>query len=95
MLSVEGNGSAQSTSPDGIQALFFQKTWNVTSPAVFEFAKRALEMSEVSSGSNQSPFVLIPKEDKPSSIKGFRPISLCNVCIKLATKMFVNRLKGV
>lgn len=54
-----------------------------------------LEKAEVPWGSNESLLVLIPKKEKPSSIKGFGPIILGNVCIKLSTKMNVNMLKGV
>lgn len=39
--------------------------------------------------------MLIPKEDKPSSLGSFRPISLCNVSIKIVSKMIVNKLKEV
>lgn len=37
--------------------------------------------------------LLIPKELKPSSMKGFRPLSLFNVVCKLILKVIVNRLK--
>lgn len=39
--------------------------------------------------------VLIPKVQKPSSIRNFRPISLCNTSIKLVNNMIINRLKQV
>lgn len=94
MEGAAGNRSVQSTRPNGFQALFFQKTWSVMSLALFDFVKRVLEKGEVKPGSNEPMLVLIPKKEKPSSTKGFRPISLCIVCIKLATKMLVNRLKG-
>lgn len=54
--------------------------------ALFDFVKKMLEKAELLPGSNESLLVLIPKEEKPTSIKGFRAISLCNMCIKLATK---------
>lgn len=39
--------------------------------------------------------VLIPTEESPISICSFRAISFCNACIKLVTKVVVNRLKRV
>lgn len=39
--------------------------------------------------------MLIPKEQKPTSIRSFKSISLCNASIKMVTKMIVNRLKQV
>lgn len=39
--------------------------------------------------------VLVPKKDKPKVILDFRPISLCNVCFKIITKILVNRIKSV
>lgn len=37
--------------------------------------------------------VLVPKEIKPTSLKNFRPISMCNVRVKLVTKGILNGLK--
>lgn len=39
--------------------------------------------------------VLIPKEEKSKSVRSFKPISLCNICTKLMTKVIDNRLKEI
>jgi len=42
---------------------------------------------------NNTFVVLIPKGKNPSSPKNYRPISLCNVVMKIVTKVIANRLK--
>ena len=42
---------------------------------------------------NATYLVLIPKENRPSSLTRFRPISLCNSSYKLLTKILALRLK--
>lgn len=37
--------------------------------------------------------VLILKNDNPTSLKEFRPISLCNVLLKVVSKVIVNRVR--
>lgn len=39
--------------------------------------------------------VLVPKEETPSTIRSFRPLSLCNVSVKIVSWMIMNRLKQI
>lgn len=50
---------------DGFPALFFQRTWHTTRPALVDFVKKTLERSEVCPKANESLLVLIPKEENP------------------------------
>lgn len=73
--------------------MFFKSTWEKTGDAVYEFAQMDLRGEDIPEEVTEAHLILIPKEDKPTSIRSFRPISLCNTCIKLVTKMVVNKLK--
>jgi hypothetical protein len=80
--------------PDGLPALFFQKYWHIVGEEVQLLVLNILNFNGEPHDINKTFLVLIPKCKNPSSPKDFRPISLCNVVMKIVTKVIANRLKA-
>ena len=81
--------------PDGFPAHFFQRHWDVCGQEVTAAVLRIIDGTESAECINETLLVLIPKVKNPSSLAQFRPISLCKVLYKIASKVISNRLKVV
>ena len=81
--------------PDGFQALFYRKNWELVAPSLIPTVLNALEGKGFSVGLNDTHIVVIPKVPHPDSITQFRPIGLCNVVYKIIIKVLANRLMKV
>lgn len=81
--------------PDGFSADFYQKTWDVVSGSLTEFAMNFFKEGRLPPGYNDTILTLLPKVPSLESIKQFRPIGLCNVTYKLLTKTMAMRLREV
>lgn len=90
---VKNMGALKAPGPDGFQALFFQKNWDMVSDNVYQLASNVLEGKGMSKRLNDTHIVLIPKVENPEFANQFRSISLCNVAYKIVTKTIVNRIK--
>ncbi|XP_074265566.1 uncharacterized protein LOC141588006 [Silene latifolia] len=88
-------GPLKSPGPDGIPAAFYQKYWSIVKEDVINGALYTLNSGNVHKEFNKTFIVLIPKNDCPERVGDFRPISLCNVIMKVVTKCIANRLKAV
>ncbi|KAL5565121.1 hypothetical protein UlMin_028285 [Ulmus minor] len=78
---------------DGMSALFFQKYWQFVGQDVIRTCLGLLNSSCNMGMLNKTIISLIPKVDRPKTMKDFRPISLCSVLYKIISKCLANRLK--
>ena len=80
---------------DGLPPLFYQKFCSLTGTCVTQAALDFLNHGIIPPHFNDTQIVLIPKVQNPRKITEYRPISLCNVAYKIASKAVANRLKNV
>jgi hypothetical protein len=72
---------------------FFQRHWELCSQAVTSVVLRLLRGGDDATEINNTFIVLILKVVSPKELGQFRPINLCNVLYKIASKLVTNRLK--
>lgn len=83
----------KSPGPDGMNPAFYQRFWNIIGNDIVATCLNVISSNVVPDGLNDTLVVLIPKKQSSETINDLRPISLCNVLMKIVTKMLANRLK--
>ncbi|XP_074274110.1 uncharacterized protein LOC141597542 [Silene latifolia] len=95
LRALRGMDGSKSPGPDGITPRFYQVFWSqighLVSVAILQFLNTGVMLKEW----NHTHIVLIPKVEHPEMITQYRPISLCNVIYRIASKCLANRLKLV
>ncbi|GKV29515.1 hypothetical protein SLEP1_g38441 [Rubroshorea leprosula] len=95
LIALKQIHSSKAPGPDGMNVSFYKNYWHIIGgdiiSAALDFLNNGLMVRDV----NLTHIVLIPKVKSPSSMKDFRPISLCNVLYKIISKVLTNRLKSI
>ena len=80
---------------DGMSPLFFQKFWTTIKQDVVNAIQTFFHTGYLLKSVNHTVITLIPKVLNPTSLKQFRPISLCTTMYKIIAKILANRIKSV
>lgn len=82
-------------SPNGFPPCFFQRYWHIIGEKISNEIQNMFATESIPSHLNSSIICLLPKGENPKTVSQFCPISLCNVLLKVITKVLANRLKSV
>lgn len=85
-------GSNKSPGPDDMATNFYKAYWSIVKATVISVVQRVFTTAVLKGAHNHTFLALIPKSNMASRVDLFRPIALCNVFLKVITKIFANRL---
>ena len=79
--------------PNGWPVEFYLTFFDLLGPHLVKMVESFRVLGRVSPALNSTFITLIPNTDRPVNFADFRPISLCNLCYKLISKIAAMRLK--
>ena len=78
---------------DGYNALFFKHTWKIIKRDVIEAVKSFFTTGKLFKPSNCTLVSLIPKVQRPKTVKEYSPIACCTVIYKIISKVLTRRMR--
>ncbi|PKI71328.1 hypothetical protein CRG98_008328 [Punica granatum] len=93
LMALNSIPNLKSPGPDGIPSLFYKHYGDTVKPLLISAVKSFFNSGFILKEWNNTFICLVTKCQGASTFKDFRPISLCNVCYKVISKIIANMLK--
>jgi hypothetical protein len=81
--------------PDDWTVEFYLHFFDLVGPNLLEIVENTRLSGKVVGAMNLTFLTLIPKASSTTTFGDYRPISLCNLCYKLISKMIATRIKPI
>ncbi|KAL9678404.1 hypothetical protein QQ045_016248 [Rhodiola kirilowii] len=88
-------GATKAPGMDGYSAIFFQSNWELVKRDLIKEVLNFFDKFELDPEWNMTQIALIPKVKDVSKMTELRPIGLCNVSMKVVTKILANRIQDL
>lgn len=92
---LQSIGDDKSPGVDSFNTYFFKKTWPITKDEICAAVNEFFTTGKLYKALNCTTLTLIPKVDKPVTVKDFRPIACCTLLYKTISEVLAARLQKV
>jgi hypothetical protein len=85
----------KSPGPGGWTVEFFTLFFDVVGDDLLDLVEDSRIRGKIQKSLNSTFLALIPKKNSPRTFGNYKPITLCNICYKLISKVITNRIKPI
>jgi hypothetical protein len=80
---------------NGFTTEFFDSCWPMLREEVWQLVEESRSSGKFLPTLNATFLTLIPKEERVTNLRNFKPITLCNMIYKIISKVIARRLKPI
>lgn len=92
---VVSMGNYRSSGPHEMSTIFYKSYWNIVGKVTVDAIQHYFLTATMSKTFNHTFIALIPKTSQAARVDQYRPISLCNIILKIITMIIASRLRNL